>query len=475
MPLSSTPKSFHENSDFWMSPIAVKPRAIQKMALEMEMLAYYASDLMPFGTGSTLQTEKSVADRLYPQQLFKNLAKLCPNSKIVNDSHTGIITGVQLDDGANFTIEPGGQIELATSPCESHRQLVDEVAHYLNILMKAGEGELVFASHGTNPVASPQLELMLPKFRYQCLTQYFASEKNGRGVDMSRFTATVQPNIDVGGEDWHCAINLTWFLTPFVRHMFSNSFFYQNKRSIYDSERQAIWAHTDSTRTGIPQSVPFTEDVNKEYAKWALEGNVMLIDALPLKDQPRYGELNFQKWASQGYKGIFPTKKDWETHLNTLFPDLRMRGFLEIRSIDAQEYAHTFAVHAFWSGLLKSQSARNQCWQFLGKLIGVDKNAMSTFSCNKAASGDACHTFRDFLNKTAHDDAIYKNPQTHATLMEIALEKHLANKDDLAVKAISNYGRRFTAEKISKDLTAQDFLKSIITKDPAAEFCRYLS
>lgn len=179
---------------------------------------------------------------------------------------------------------------------------------------------------------------------------------------MMRYSATAQPNVDVPGglAEWQDAINLTLALTPFVKRLFSNSWFFQGQR-VESSERQRIWDGIDASRTGIPP-VAFQPDIAAAYANWGRQAGVFLAGDLPLEQQPLYGELTWEQWESAGWHGTFPSTQDWETHLGTLFPDLRLRRFLEVRMVDAQSFSHALAPMAFWAVALREGRARLWHW-----------------------------------------------------------------------------------------------------------------
>ncbi|MBS2037381.1 hypothetical protein JST97_20500 [bacterium] len=321
------------------------------MGLEIEMFGFDSESLAPLGTPGA---------RLSSQQLMERIAS--SQGKLKKDEATGEIVGLDLGCG-NFSLEPGGQLEYASCPGLSLRALLEDLRSGLSILEEAAEGQVLFVDHGTNPLAGPDLGLLVPKHRYKILDRYFASQPGGRGVHMMRYSATAQPNVDIPGglEEWQDAINLTLALTPMARGLFSNSWFFQGRR-VQSSERQRIWEAIDPSRTGIPPII-YQPDIAAAYADWARQAHVFLAGDLPLEQQPLYGQLTYEQWESKGWHGKFPTAADWETHLGTLFPDLRLRRFLEVRMVDAQTYSQALAPMAFWAVALREGRAR--CWHWL--------------------------------------------------------------------------------------------------------------
>jgi glutamate--cysteine ligase len=338
-------------------------QAAPRIGLELEMFGYDAQTLAPLGTPGS---------RLTPQHLMERLAAEHPSSQLSRDSSTGEILGLDLGQ-SNFSLEPGGQIEYATHPHLDLQSVANDLRQGLQLLEQASRGEVVFLDHGTNPLAAPTHPLLVPKRRYLILDRYFASQPQGRGIDMMRHSATAQPNIDiVGGPAWNDAVQLSLVLTPMVRALFANSVYFQGRRlDPKQSERQRIWACIDPSRTGIPP-IAFQPDIAAAYADWAEQAYVFLVKDLPLEEQPEFGQLTYQQWRDQGYRGTYPDDKDWQTHLNTLFPDLRLRQFLEVRMVDAQPFEHSLAPLAFWAVALRE--GRAAVWQFLKSLAPIPEH-----------------------------------------------------------------------------------------------------
>jgi glutamate--cysteine ligase len=330
------------------------------IGIEMEMFAYDAINLIPLGLPGSV---------FHPSELLKRMSDSVEGAKLKVDPSTGVVIGLSFASGANFSLEPGGQVEFSSCPRENTESLVEDVVFGLTALQNAARGEVVFLSHGTNPVAPASMPLLVPKERYQILRRYFQSEPTGRGVDMMGHTGTVQPNIDIPGDDsdWEDAVRLAFALTPAVQLLTRNSYFFAGQRSQFSSERQQIWKCTDASRSGIPEGIVHAQDVACHYAVWARNANVFLVRGLPVEEQPLFGELQFQKYLESGFKGVSPTLQDWELHLATLFPEIRLRGFLEIRNLDAQSFEHLLAGVMLWKGLLVEPNARAEAWSLLGR------------------------------------------------------------------------------------------------------------
>lgn len=431
----------------------------QKVALEMEMLAFDSQSLSPLGLEGA---------RISSQTLLKRVAATDRKAILKEDSSTGVIIGVQLATGGNFSLEPGGQVEYSSAPLPHFSELIADVAQGLERLEEASAGEVLFASHGTNPLGTVDMPLLLPKARYQILSRYFASQVNGRGLHMSRHTCTVQPNLDVyGDEAWADAVTLSYVLTPFVRHLFSNSRYFQGKVSLFPSERQEIWLHTDPSRSGIPPTVPFAPDIACAYLEWAMQAYVMLIENLPIEEQPKHGELRFGHWLQSGYKGTHPSLHDWETHLGTLFPELRLRGYLEVRCVDAQPFEHTLAPVAFWSGLLQSSSARARTWEFMLGIARTHLNcALQSGESDKAGKLG----FQSLLTED-QNHPLFRDAEIHSQLLSIAQDALMQRNEPEGCSTLAAY-RAFIPQKTNywDAADAAAFVRKIGTLTPSKSF-----
>lgn len=428
-------------SRVWLNPINSNRVGVQKIGLEMEMHAYDAETLAPLGTSGA---------KLNPQIILERIAALPQTQKVLKDELTPFYKVVSLKNGGNFSVEPGGQIEYSSSPCETLSALAHDVTEGLHILESVTQGQVAFLSHGTNPIATPDHPLVLAKERYQIMTRYFNSAPGVRGIDMMRHSATVQANLDIfGNAHWQDAVNLMLVLVPLTSALFANSRYFKGQKSRFISERQEIWKHMDPSRSGFPKDILFAPSPECAYARWAKDAFVFYIEELPAAEQPLYGELTFNQWMQNGYKGTRPSVQDWENQLGTLFPHLRLRDFLEIRHIDAQPFEHTFAPVAFFASILMCEKSRQRTWELLRQFnINVKKIL-------------------------EHQEDDYS--ALHVPLLELSAEILSEYKEKEAQKAVEAY-RRFIPYK-EKYLTAESARAFVLTRhtfSPATEFQKFL-
>ncbi|MFT4717665.1 MAG: glutamate--cysteine ligase [Paracoccaceae bacterium] len=275
----------------------------------------------------------------------------------------GNIIGLE-KNGANVSLEPGGQLELSGAPLESIHQTCDEVNVHLKevkeIADKIGVG---FIGLGAAPEWTHEEMPLMPKGRYKLMDSYM--QKVGtHGTQMMRRTCTVQVNLDFASEaDMVKKFRVALALQPVATALFANSPFFEGKVNGHQSWRSRVWRDLDADRTGMLPFV-FEEGMGFErYVQYALDvpmyfvyRNGQYIDALgqSFRDFIR-GELP----ALPGEK---PTLSDWADHLTTIFPEARIKQFMEMRGADGGPWRRLCALPAFWVGLLYDQGALDAAW-----------------------------------------------------------------------------------------------------------------
>jgi len=228
----------------------------------------------------------------------------------------------RLPDGGTLTPEPGGQLEYSSPRCRSTTELVPRMANAMQPLVRAAsDAGITMLSTGIDPLNElAQVPLQLLAARYQKMTAYFEA-RGGAGVRMMRQTAALQVNLDFLDEPM-----LQWTVlnasAPYVTAIFANSPIYRGLPTGCQSYRAETWRNTDQSRTGLMAQ---SADPVGEYLQFALNAPAML---LPL-DGGAYRPFSW--WWAEGGASL----DDWHAHLTTLFPEVRPRGYLECRSVDA--------------------------------------------------------------------------------------------------------------------------------------------
>jgi glutamate--cysteine ligase len=235
--------------------------------------------------------------------------------------------------GSSVTVEPGGQVELATVAVapwwEALRALRTDGAVVRDAHARAG---IVTLAAGTDPFRAPARTLSKP--RYDAMEAYLDGG-GGAGRRMMCGTASVQINLDMTGEGepgdrWA----LAHALGPVLAAACANSPIVAGRPSRWRSARLAVWAAIDRTRTASA----FTGDgtsPSEQWARYALDARVMLVRAGPERFVPVLEHLTFEEWMSKGHELGYPTDDDLAYHLTTLFPPVRLRGWMELRMVDA--------------------------------------------------------------------------------------------------------------------------------------------
>ncbi|MBD1147649.1 glutamate--cysteine ligase [Pelagibacterales bacterium SAG-MED31] len=252
-----------------------------------------------------------------------------------------------------ITLEPGGQIELSGAPLDNIHETCEETTNHLNELKVIGnEFNFILLGMGVEPNLRVDDFSWMPKQRYGIMKEYM-KKVDTLGHHMMKRTCTNQVNLDFSSEkDMIEKFRIMLNLEAIATAMFSNSPFDQGKISKYKSLRSHFWHHTDPDRTGLLPFV-FKKDFNFEkYTNYALNVPMYFINR-----NNKY--INMTKYT---FKDFIEGKitdiehevnlKDWEDHLSTLFPQVRLKHYLEIRSMDACNWNLICSQPAFWIGIL---------------------------------------------------------------------------------------------------------------------------
>ena len=260
-----------------------------------------------------------------------------------------------------ITLEPGGQIELSGAPLDNIHETCEETTNHLRELKKLGnEFNFILLGMGVEPNLGLDDFPWMPKQRYGIMKKYM--KKVGTlGQHMMKRTCTNQVNIDYSSEEdmvekFRIMLNLEAIATA----MFSNSPFDQGKISKYKSLRSHFWHNTDADRTGLLPFV-FEKDFNFEnYTNYALNVPMYFINRdNKYIDMTQYTFKDYLEGKSINIKHE-ATLKDWEDHLTTLFPQARLKQYLEIRSMDACNWDLICSQPAFWIGILYDDEISNK-------------------------------------------------------------------------------------------------------------------
>ncbi len=267
-------------------------------------------------------------------------------------------------DGANVSLEPGGQLELSGAPLENIHQTCDEVNHHLaEVKAVADHIGVKFIGLGAAPEWTHEEMPLMPKGRYKLMDAYM--QKVGtHGTQMMRRTCTVQVNLDFGSEaDMVQKLRVALALQPVATALFANSPFFEGIPNGHKSWRSRIWRSLDDARTGTLPWV-FEDGMGFErWVEWVLDVPMYFvyrdgkyIDALGMSFR------DFLKGELPALPGEKPLLSDWADHLTTVFPEARIKQFIEMRGADGGPWRRLCALPALWVGLMYDQAALDAAW-----------------------------------------------------------------------------------------------------------------
>ncbi len=299
-----------------------------------------------------------------------------------------------LKDGASVTLEPGGQFELSGAPLETIHDICDETGQHLEeVKAVASELGLGFVGVGFSPLWTREETPVMPKGRYKIMRSYMP-KKGKLGLDMMLRTCTVQANLDYESEaDMVLKFRTSLALQPIATALFANSPFIEGKPSGFLSARANVWTDTDPDRTGMLGFV-FEDGFGFErYARYALDVPMYFVGGKRLNredyiDVSGQDFKTFLKGELPGLPGILPTMDDWADHLTTLFPEVRLKKYLEMRGADAGPWSRLCALPALWGGLLYDQTALEAAWDMVKGWSNEDHNILRGMAAKTGLKGE---------------------------------------------------------------------------------------
>lgn len=344
--------------------VGSKPKADWRIGTEHEKFGFTWNDLKPLpyeGAASIKAMLEGLRDRFDWSPIEEN----------------GYLIGLK-KNGASVSLEPGGQFELSGAPLEHIHQTCNEVGQHLSEVREIAEPlGIGFIGLGASPIWSMEETPIMPKGRYKIMRAYM--EKVGRlGRQMMFRTCTVQSNLDYGSEaDMVKKFRVSLALQPLGTALFANSPFLEGRPNGFLSYRSQIWTDTDPDRTGM---LPFVFEDGfgfERYVDYALD--------VPMYFVRRGGKyldasgLSFRDFM-EGKLPILPGEKpaieDFEDHLSTIFPEVRLKRFLEMRGSDSGPWSRLCAFSAFWTGLLYDEDALDAAWELVKSWTAGDREAL---------------------------------------------------------------------------------------------------
>ena len=325
-----------------------KPRAAWRVGTEHEKFGFHRDTFLPPAYEPSTHGAGGIA------ALLEGLT--AKGWEHIEDS--GKIIGLKRGE-ASVSLEPGGQFELSGAPVATIHETEAELADHLRDLHEVAEPlGIGFAGLGFHPTSTRDAMPWMPKTRYAIMRKYMP-QVGDMGLDMMLRTCTVQANLDFGDEaDMVEKLRVSLALQPLATALFANSPFREGEATEYRTLRGQVWTRTDPDRTGIPP-VAFEDGFGFErFADHVLD--------VPMYFVMRDGRFvdatgtTFRAFMAHGLPddpAIRATMGDWADHVTTVFTDVRLKRFLEMRGADMGSAAMVPALAAFWVGLLYDDAA----------------------------------------------------------------------------------------------------------------------
>jgi glutamate--cysteine ligase len=265
---------------------------------------------------------------------------------------------IALEKGnASITLEPGGQLELSGAPLRTIHETCDEFSAHLALMKRVSEPfGIEWLGLGLDPLHGVPERPVMPKARYRIMRSYLPT-RGAHALEMMFATATVQANFDYASEaDMIEKLRTGLAVSLIVSAIFANSSLGEGKANGFVSKRVQIWEHTDPDRCGF---LPFAFDPDfgyRKYVEWAIDVPMFFVVR-----EGRYRAahpLTFRQFIQRGFEGERATFADFDRHLTTLFPEVRLKRVIEVRGADAVPKRLTCSLPAIWKGILYDAEAR---------------------------------------------------------------------------------------------------------------------
>ena len=278
-----------------------------------------------------------------------------------------IIGMFDVTGGGAISLEPGGQFELSGAPVETVHQTASELmAHLAQLREVAKPLGIGFLGLGMTPNWSRADMPVMPKGRYKIMSAYMP--KVGHlGLDMMYRTCTVQANLDFSSEaDMVKKLRVALALQPVATALFANSPFTEGKPNGYLSFRAHVWTDTDNQRAGM---LPWAFEDGMGFERWV--DYALDVPMYFIKRGDRYIDVSGKSFRDffagklAELPGERPTISDWANHLSTIFPEVRLKRYLEMRGADGGPWRRLPSLTAYWVGLLYDEEALNACWDMV--------------------------------------------------------------------------------------------------------------
>ena len=281
-------------------------------------------------------------------------------------------------NGAAISLEPGGQLELSGAPLRSlHETCSESNLHLEQVKEVASEIGAGYIGLGYHPTARLEDVPVMPKGRYDIMSRYMP-RVGGLGHEMMFRTCTIQVNLDFSSEaDMIKKFRVGLALQPIATAMFAASPFREGRPNGFMSYRAHVWTDVDNARSGMLPWV-FEDGMSFErYVDYALDVPMYFI----YRDG-KYHDVagkSFRDFLTRklpGFEHVEPTMADWADHLTTIFPEVRLKKFLEMRGADGGLWRRICALPALWVGIYYDQNSLDAAWDMVKDWTAEERSAL---------------------------------------------------------------------------------------------------
>ena len=413
-----------------------KPKLDWRIGTEHEKFGYCKKTLLPIpysGERSVLAILKGL-EKEYgwnPVKENKNIIGLSKN-------------------GANVSLEPGGALELSGAQLQTVFQTCDEVnEHLLEVKSIADKLNIGFIGLGAAPHWKHDEMPMMPKGRYKLMSEYM-DKVGSMGKSMMFRTCTVQVNLDYSSEsDMVQKMRVALALQPIATALFANSPFFEGNPTGHKSWRSRIWRSLDPQRTGLLPFV-FSDSFGFEaWTEYALDVPMYFV----YRDGNYINALgqsfrDFMKGELPALPGELPTLNDWADHLTTIFPEARLKKFIEMRGADAGQWHRLCALPAFWVGICYDKDSLDAAWDMVKSWDKNDRENLRIAASEDGLNGyvgsirlidlakETIRISENGLKKRAQasSNGLYSDESLFLDSLKENIEKRKSSADDLLEK-----------------------------------------
>ena len=344
--------------------LGCKPANQYKIGTEHEKFVFCNQNLKP----ASYDGEKGI------RTILTELQSISGWKPIMEGEHIIGLTG----EGASVSLEPGGQLELSGAPLATIHQTCNELKKHLSLAKTVGEQlDIGMLGMGFSPNWRRDEINWMPKGRYAIMRRNM-ERKGSLGLDMMSRTCTVQVNLDFSTEaDMIKKMRVSLALQPLATALFANSPFTEGKVNGYESYRAHIWTDTDADRTGGLE-LAFEDGFGFErYVDYVLDVPMYFVyrDGQYL-DASDMSFRDFLAGKLPLLPGELPTISDWRDHLTTVFPDVRLKRYIEMRGADGGAWDNLCALPAIWVGLLYDNDVLDQADRLVSDWTAEERDSL---------------------------------------------------------------------------------------------------